>query len=72
MATGMLIPPEQALFELEEDNWDPSAICIVRKDREETEEFLSPAVIWLQVKSLARKVTALQRITENSSIQFHE
>lgn len=72
MAVGMLIPPEQALFELEEDKWDPSAVCIVQKDREEMEGFLSPAVIWLQVKSLARKMTPLQRITENSSIQFHE
>lgn len=28
MATGMLIPPRQSLFELAEDNQDPSALCV--------------------------------------------
>ena len=47
MAMGMLILPEQPLFELAEDNQDPSAVCIAQKDREEREGSLSPVVIWL-------------------------
>lgn len=47
MAMGMLIPPEQPLFELAEDNRDPSAVCIAQKDREEVEGSLCPVVIWL-------------------------
>lgn len=47
MATRMLIPPEQPLFALAEDNRDPSAMCIAQKDREETEGSLCPVVIWL-------------------------
>lgn len=30
MATGMLIPPRQPLFELAEDNQDPSAFSIAQ------------------------------------------
>lgn len=47
MAMGVLIPPEQPLFELAEDDWDPSAVCIVQKDREEMEGSLCPVVIWI-------------------------
>lgn len=34
-ATGTLIPPRQSLFELAEDNQDPSALCVAQKDRKE-------------------------------------
>lgn len=34
---GMLIPAEERLFELAEDNQDPSATCVVQEDREEME-----------------------------------
>jgi len=47
MATAILIPPEQPLFELAEDNRDPSAMCIIQKDREEMEGSLCPVMVWL-------------------------
>lgn len=47
MAMGMLIPPEQSLFELAEDNQGPSAMYVAQKDREEMEGSLCPVVIWL-------------------------
>lgn len=32
---GMLIPLDQPLFELAEENQEPSAMCVVQEDREE-------------------------------------
>ena len=73
-ATGTLIPPRQSLFELAEDNQDPSALCVARKDRKERAKTFSSgdlASIEEICKAETGKVIPLQRIAENNSIKFH-
>lgn len=70
---GMLIPPDQPLFELAEDNRDPSAMCVVQGNREEMEGSLSGGDSELRevpCKADTRKVTPLQRRIECISIKF--
>lgn len=52
MATGMLIPPRQFLFELAEDN-QGLLPCVLHRRIEKRERKHFPVVIWLQLKRFA-------------------
>lgn len=70
---GMFIPPDKALFELAEDNQDPSAMEVVQEDREETEGSLSCGGLDLSeepCKADTGEETPLQRRTEHISSKF--
>lgn len=57
---GMLIPPDHPLFELAEENQDPSAMYVVQEDREGMEPSLSSGGLDLSeepCKADTRKVT---------------
>lgn len=64
----MFIPPDKPLFELAEDNQDPSAMEVVQEDREEMEGSLSSGEE--PCKADTGEETPLQRRPEHISSKF--